>query len=824
MKKLIIFGIVFLFCVSFASATFEYNGIECSTTASDYQYYNDSGSITSNIFIPLENSINQASNQKFMFDIVNFRFTAQSTNMPMILTQSDNRSTAMLLQTAADSSAGAGKWSYRDNAGYVNSGYTSAINTDYNITSIHDMALDIRNDTWSPGGVQDSKGFREDVNFDEIAIEVTAGVVTWDYMVVWNCTDNACNCPTAAPPPSKSINLSSPLPADNSQFNIQELNFNLTANSSSAFSCNLYINNTFNQTESGFSSGTNIGVDFNVSFDVLEVGNFNFIIGCTNLDNDTNTSSHTFYIDNANPTIDGEDINNSHQELNLSYSINVSDTFLFSFMMNDSCGNNFKNESVNDPFYFDESYNIETCSVGTQETNISVCDGNAGALNCVNYTYYWNKTAVVNITAYDTINGVFIDSFTINDSSKSISTTNGNVSFWQYALGNYDLTLDASGYAVTTTTVSFNDTINTYQFNLYTTNSFNFTFRNEMTEEIVNQNITVEFISDVASYNYTAENGTLYVDIITPTTYTLRYYSSTPTDYGLTREYIYRLTNRTHQDLTLWMIDDSNSTEITITVYDETTINLIENAIVYVQRYFIEGNVYRTVAMYSTDVSGKSYFDVEADNQYYKILIDFPWETRKYTSEEFYFSGSAYNVYISLLEEVAEEFFDEEGISVNIIYSNTTSRFTVTWVDSEAVATRYCLYLKKYGRYSKEVLNYSCSTSASGSIELTGFADDTVNYAIFTATINGKEKVIASSWKELVSSKLSAGAFGVFMTAVLVAMFAFMVSFHIISLILGAAALIFSKMIGILDLGWGYIFGIFFAAVILALMLRLWKR
>ena len=814
MKKLILFGIVLLLFSSFVSAiTNDMTG--CSTDLAEYEDYNNSGWTNTNGLYSIRfNEDKDAStpNPVTMF-LENVRYTslnsASVTNTNKINTLSFDNYEFITGNILA--------W---NNAAKTNTTHEFVINKDYNITATYDIA----GDQWNLTVDGDSSnvvnwGLRFETRDWGGIYSEGVGTVSTTGFYRWNNTD----CPSGLLL-SSSINLSSPLPADNSQFNTQLLNSNLTANSSSAFSCNLYINNTFNQTRTGFGAGTNIGVDFNISFGATEQNTYDFIIGCTNTDNDTNTSSHTFYIDNVDPAVDQEDINNSHQESTLTYSINVSDVFLYSFDLSDTCGNSYNNSSISSPFYFSTSYNIETCAVGEQSTNITVCDGYSSSLNCITANYSWNKTAVVNITAYDTINGVFIDSFTINDSSKNISTTNGNVSFWQYAIGNYSLTLDAAGFAVTSATVSFNASINTYQFNLYTTNSFNFTFRSEINEEIINQDITVEFISDVASYNYTAENGTLYADVITPAVYTIRYYSSTPSDYGLIREYVYRLTNRTYQDLTLWMIDDSNSTEITITVYDETTLNLVENAIVHVQRYFIGGNVYRTVAMYSTDVAGKSYFDVEADNQYYKILIDYPWETRKYASEKFYFSATAYNVYISFLEEIAEDFFDEEGIQINIVYSNPTSKFTATWIDSEVVATKYCLYLKKYGQYSKEILNYSCSTAHSGSIELTGFGNDTINYAIFTATINGKEKVIASSWKELVSSKLSAGAFGVFMTAVLVGMFSFMVSFHTISLILGAAALIFARMIGILDLGWPYIFGIFFAALILSLLMRVWKR
>jgi hypothetical protein len=433
----------------------------------------------------------------------------------------------------------------------------------------------------------------------------------------------------------------------------------------------------------------------------------------------------------------------------------------------------------------------------------------------------------LNITAIVATNSSAITEFNINVTSENpaynlqYTTTDGNILAGLEQGYNHTIILDHPDYALQEVNFTPTNSSNHYQFDVYTTNSFNFTFLDELTNETITDLIEIEFVSDTNSYNYTTTTGSLYVDLLVPSTYTIRYSSA---NYGRIREFHYILTNQTHQELTLYLLTDGNSTSITVNVYDKLTVEGVQGAIVYLQRYEIVTNDYQTIAMYTTDVSGTAYFDVEADNEYYKILVDFPFLTRKYTSTPFYISATTYNIYISLLENIGESFFEEQGIISAITYDNNTDTFTATWTDGSVISSQFCLRIKKYGVYSLTTLNESCSTSSSGSIALSGLEENTTNYAVLYATIDGVEKVLTSTWKTKFSDTLDYGTMGVFMSVILVGVFSLLLSFHSLSLILGSGGLIFSKLLGLIPMDWNYIIGIMVLAILLNLALNLWKR
>jgi len=147
----------------------------------------------------------------------------------------------------------------------------------------------------------------------------------------YNCSDYV----TAPPPPesTNTINLSSPLPANNTLFGVSTFNFNVTANNSNQMDCSIYINETLEETITEYSAGTNTFVDFDVTF--LD-GTHNFTIGCWDGENDTNTSTNIFYVDTVDPTITVDSTLSGnrlicYEEINISASINLSDLNLWGF-------------------------------------------------------------------------------------------------------------------------------------------------------------------------------------------------------------------------------------------------------------------------------------------------------------------------------------------------------------------------------------------------------------------------------------------------------------------------------------------------------------
>lgn len=474
-------------------------------------------------------------------------------------------------------------------------------------------------------------------------------------------------------------------------------------------------------------------------------------------------------------------------------------------------------------------YLNNTQITGNATLNISYAGQNylrAFTSNPTSHYLYWNLTKLprVNVTAYDLINATNITIFSLNDSYIDLSTTGGFIYFYSVpgANNNYSITFSASGYQNRTYGLNFTaDTLNSYQFLIYTSNSFNFSFYNEVTGVLITDNITIEFISDAASYNYTAADGTLYVDLLTPSTYTIRYNSS---GWGRLRQYIYLLNDSSHQEIDLYLINDANGTETTITVYDQLTLTSIEGAVIYLQRYDVTTNSYFTVAMYSTDVAGVAYFDVQQDDELYKFLVDYPFRTRKLETNGLYISETSVNLYVSTTETIGEVFFDEQSITYTVSYDNDTETFTATWTDASNVATRFCLYLKDYNDYYTTTLNSSCSTASSGSIDLTGINSNTTNYAIFKATIDGEEKVLATAWTDYYEDLLSASQYGLFLSSLVIFCLALFSPYPAVAMIFSSIALVFTKLFGILQLDWITVIIICIGAALLSLFMELKKR
>jgi hypothetical protein len=72
----------------------------------------------------------------------------------------------------------------------------------------------------------------------------------------------------------------------------------------------------------------------------------------------------------------------------------------------------------------------------------------------------------------------------------------------------YNLTVDAQGYEITDYVKNAVVNYNNHTFSLYTTNSFNISFYDEVSLTLMNgKNISLEIISDSFANNYTTENG-----------------------------------------------------------------------------------------------------------------------------------------------------------------------------------------------------------------------------------------------------------------------------------------------------------------------------
>jgi len=469
----------------------------------------------------------------------------------------------------------------------------------------------------------------------------------------------------------------------------------------------------------------------------------------------------------------------------------------------------------NSEYYFKWQYNLTYFNTSTEQNETDY----------QGQYIIWNLTKYprVNITARDLIGASDIQNFTITGGINTPTTTNGEVYVRWNETDQVNLTFSADGYATMSEMVNFTSgNFTSHQFSIYTTNSINFTIKDEITGDLITDLVNLEFISDLVSYNYTTSTGSKYVDLLQPTYYTIRYSSE---DYGSPRHYYLTVTNNTHHDITLYLLNESEE-DVTLTtfiVYDSTTITKLENAVVSMLRYDQISNTYSLIGGYTTDISGSAFFDLQHNTELYKILVEYPSGILKYTSSPMYITSETNNIYIDLYESPTETFYTIQDIDYTLFYNNVTNTFDTTYIDPSASASEVCLTLYKYGQYGNEELNESCSTSSSSSLSVGGMNENTTYFGELKATINGGESYLSAVWKTFYSDTLQSGNFGIFMAIVLFTIFAFLSMIHTYSVILGSTTLLFAKLMGLLQIDWTTLITVFIASVILVIIMEMKK-
>lgn len=181
---------------------------------------------------------------------------------------------------------------------------------------------------------------------------------------------------------NNTLNISETEPAESNSFNTQLLNFNATVNASFVFNCSLHVNDTLNQTTTGFSAGTDIAVDWDIAFGADAEQAHNYSISCWDNSSIKNSTRKTFYVDNVDPgmVVDADLESNLSitYKTNLSASINCSDTYLYS--MNISIdGKTFYNvtnlAATSNNYLFSYNGTFQNTSVGVHRLQIECFDG-----------------------------------------------------------------------------------------------------------------------------------------------------------------------------------------------------------------------------------------------------------------------------------------------------------------------------------------------------------------------------------------------------------------------------------------------------------------
>lgn len=408
----------------------------------------------------------------------------------------------------------------------------------------------------------------------------------------------------------------------------------------------------------------------------------------------------------------------------------------------------------------------------------------------INATSLVDGSKILNFTA----NATDID----NGYTEELSTITGEIIF-NVTNGNWSINIMPNGYEYDSINIYTTAQQENYTFNLYTSNSVYFTFYDELTNDLINfTKIEMEFISNIFSYNYTTTNGTLYVDLLSPNNYTLRYRDNASIYYE--DFYYFNLQNNTFTNLTIYMLNRSVYTNATATVVDEV-LNNVEGAFIKVLKYQQLDNTYKLIEIVETNFEGKANLHLTLNDEYYKFIIEYNGETKKTTNPSYVFSNDL-TFQISLEDSIASSYFSTLNVDQTLTYNNNTNNFVYTYNDNNNVLSQACMYVYTMIGATRTLYNSTCSSSVSGTILINAPEVNGTTYKADTYITFDSDPIFTQSLYKSFAQTLNAGSLGALMVVLLTIVFVGMGIWNIsVALVLAPMSMILASLIGLWDVG-----------------------
>ena len=226
--------------------------------------------------------------------------------------------------------------------------------------------------------------------------------------------------------------------------------------------------------------------------------------------------------------------------------------------------------------------------------------------------------SILNITLSKYPSAATINNFTITTSHQTTSTTTGFVEL--HTLQGYlnVINITSSGYASRfnqefTTTALLNST----DYTMYLFNSIRILIYNETSDDLIDfQNVTINTISTLTTFENTSTTGNITLGFLNPTTYELRFSSANYT----TTSYFLTVNNDTTQEIKVYlMLNTSNVDSQRVKVIDGGN-NAIGGSTIWLQKEDV--GTFTTVNQRISGSDGLATFYVKKDiDQYYRFIV-----------------------------------------------------------------------------------------------------------------------------------------------------------------------------------------------------------
>jgi hypothetical protein len=427
--------------------------------------------------------------------------------------------------------------------------------------------------------------------------------------------------------------------------------------------------------------------------------------------------------------------------------------------------------------------------------------------------------------------GVSVANFTVNVSNTSISglplvqnTTNGSVMFALLQGYFYFFQMQATGYAYSNASLPANASTNLYNFTLFTANKINFTFYDEQTNQTITlANITLDMIGNLTGgREFWTTNGTLSTTVLSPDTYTLRYYGVNLTGGAnyTTRFWYLTLVNNTAPSLRLPMLKASQATLVQGSVVSSTSVPVPDKTI-KVYKYDPFSGAYVLNQIVISNTQGQFTVGVQFANELYYFTVEDASGILLQTEPSYVYTTTLDPFVITLLPGGFTALFAANNIIGNITFTNATSTATFTYDDLDNIATQGCLYTYQYATSGKTLVAQTCAATSAGLITSTITANGTWEFQGIV-TKSGIQQLSASYQQSYANSLTGEGTgkIGLFVLFFVILFFIIILRNNLpgMSAIVGMLPLLFS-IVGLISISVAYTLPIALLGVGLALFL-----
>jgi len=469
-----------------------------------------------------------------------------------------------------------------------------------------------------------------------------------------------------------------------------------------------------------------------------------------------------------------------------------------------------------------------TTMEGTKETYYANITFNPVSIADINVTFNYNNTNYTAVRTNLTNNHIKFET-TFNAPAVSVSTSKT-----LYAYVDEFFINGSKGGNYTT---SATQTVNPFDLyycetggNASSYMAYNFSFKEEYNDTFLNQ-------SDIrANFNiWTTDllvNSSILIDktnipdlpvCVSPPDYvfhvdaTMEYEKA-----GYVKRFYYldndEISANSTTNIALYLLDDDDDTHITFTIADNL-LSAVENALLYVQKYYPALDSHKTVAMGRTGDEGEAIIPLKLYDTIYRFIVTEGGATT-HTSGNTQLDAVTYTI---ITQQIAwgDQVKEFDDVNYELTWDNDTETATLTWSVSSLESRSFCLKCTHLTPQGGSILFDGCEDSVSGSLSCS-LPDDGEYTAVFYGKgshkaidllniVKGQVRVLAGKlgldgviYTVLVSGTL--GAIGVAAGSAILA---------ILGTIIGVIAM---SVIGFVDIGFGIIVGL-----VIVGMIALWR-